>query len=315
MWLWLHSHVFFLATAILSISFPFSLLSLSLYCLISLYINIGPILFLLRSSTPFSSILISFSLSPSFLFFLQVSLLFLYLFSSSHFLLSLLCHDLILHLSLSLTLSLDFAALDVNPFFSSPPPPPPLILSGFSLVFRRDSRLSIIYLPSSFAPWRQRFHAWKVTWKNSSLKGRHVYLNGKRSSWQKSIRKCQRWEKNILHKYPCLNLNLLETSHLFNGILKFLISTQIFVFLVFLNTCLVKMLVYQFWIIFRVFNVDYFFIFNKQFFKYVGIRYESLRPWINRTTWLNYRLIYSCKITFLIYKVFFWKFEKLNKRQ
>ena len=38
-----------------------------------------------------------------------------------------------------------------------------------------------------------------------------------------------------------------------------------------------------------------------------------VRPWINWTTWLNYILIRSCKITFLIYKVSFWKFRKLNK--
>ena len=41
----------------------------------------------------------------------------------------------------------------------------------------------------------------------------------------------------------------------------------------------------------------------------------SLRLWINRTMWLNYTFIRSWKITFLIYRVSFWKFEKRNKRQ
>ena len=40
----------------------------------------------------------------------------------------------------------------------------------------------------------------------------------------------------------------------------------------------------------------------------------TLRPWINQTTWLNYTLIRSC-ITFLIYKISFWKFGKRNKKQ
>ena len=34
----------------------------------------------------------------------------------------------------------------------------------------------------------------------------------------------------------------------------------------------------------------------------------NLRLWINRTTWLNCTFIRSCKITFLINKVSFWKF-------
>ena len=41
----------------------------------------------------------------------------------------------------------------------------------------------------------------------------------------------------------------------------------------------------------------------------------TLRQWTNRTTWLNYTFIRSCKITFLIYKVSIWKFGKRNKRQ
>ena len=40
-----------------------------------------------------------------------------------------------------------------------------------------------------------------------------------------------------------------------------------------------------------------------------------LRPWINRTTWLNHTFIRSWKITFLIYKVSFWKFGKREKIQ
>ena len=37
-----------------------------------------------------------------------------------------------------------------------------------------------------------------------------------------------------------------------------------------------------------------------------------LMPWINRTMWLNYTFIRSCKIIFLTYKVSFWKFWKRN---
>ena len=39
-----------------------------------------------------------------------------------------------------------------------------------------------------------------------------------------------------------------------------------------------------------------------------------LRPWINRATWLSFKFIRSCKVTFLIHKVSFWKFWKRNKK-
>ena len=42
---------------------------------------------------------------------------------------------------------------------------------------------------------------------------------------------------------------------------------------------------------------------------------KLLSPWINRTTWQNYTFIGSCKINFLLYKVFSWKFRKCDKRQ
>ena len=42
---------------------------------------------------------------------------------------------------------------------------------------------------------------------------------------------------------------------------------------------------------------------------------KYLRPWINRTMSLNYISYRSCEMTFLIYKKFYWKFRKNNKRQ
>ena len=38
-------------------------------------------------------------------------------------------------------------------------------------------------------------------------------------------------------------------------------------------------------------------------------------PWVNRVTLLNYTLIRSSKINFLIYMTSFWRFEKREKRQ
>ena len=59
------------------------------------------------------------------------------------------------------------------------------------------------------------------------------------------------------------------------------------------------------WILLKL--LGYVFIFSMQ-------ERNSLRPWMNRTTWLNYIFIRSCKINFFIYKVFFRKFREHKKR-
>ena len=63
-------------------------------------------------------------------------------------------------------------------------------------------------------------------------------------------------------------------------------------------------------------NVQYILktFFHRKFFQQIRML-NNLRALINWTTWLNYTCIRSCKITFLIYKVSFWEFEKRKRRE